>query len=410
MHWSRRSFLGTTAAGIVPASLMARETVDSTPASSPSVQVLPTDRFDPWVEVIPDALAHNVAQVSRLSGGRPILAVVKNNAYGLDLVTTTRILEPMNEVAGFAVVKTEAALKLKGAGIGKPVLHMGMTTPSDGVELVRAGVQPSLYTDDAVRRVAQMAQTTGRPVEAQVYVDTGMSRMGMPYHRALPWLQELGARDDLRLTGTYMAFTEEPDFDIEQLDRFERLATDARAAGVELGSLHAASSGAVYEFPGAHLDLVRPGIALFGSYPNDADAQREKAALRCAFRLRARVVRVEQLRTGDSVSYGRNYVAERPTWIATIPAGHVDGVPGTAVNGGRILIDDRTYPVVGSVSASHTIIELGSETDVRVGDIATILGPDHPDIEPDRVAAATGPGVYNLLMHLSPALPRFVAE
>jgi len=408
MHWSRRSFLGTTAAGIVPASLMARGTVVSTADLSGRDQVRPLDRFDPWVEVIPDALAHNVAQVSRLSGGRPILAVVKNNAYGLDLVTTARILEPMNEIAGFAVVKTEAALALKAGGIDKPVLHMGITTPSDGVELVRAGVQPSLYTDDAIRRVEQMARAVGRPVEAQVYLDTGMSRMGMPYHRALPWLQELGARDDLRLQGVYMAFTEEAEFDIEQLDRFERLAADARAVGVELGALHAASSGAVYEFPGAHLDLVRPGIALYGSYPNDAATQRVKAPLRCAFRLRARVVRVEQLRTGDGVSYGRNYVAERPTWIATIPAGHVDGVPGTAVNGGRILIGDRTYPVVGSVSASHTIIELGGETNVRVGDVATILGPDHPDIEPDRVAANTGPGVYNLLMHLSPALPRFV--
>jgi len=408
MHWSRRSFLGTTAAGIVPASLIAREVVESSPDRPVGAQTVPSDRFDPWVEVLPTALAHNVAQVSRLSGGRPILAVVKNNAYGLDLVTTARILEPMQEIAGFAVVKTEAALSLRNGGITKPVLHMGITTPSDGVELVRAGVQPSLYTDDAVRRVAQMAEAMGRPIDAQIYLDTGMSRMGMPYHRALPWLQELAARGDVRLQGTYMAFTEEADFDVEQLDRFERLATEARASGVELGSLHAASSGAVYEFPGAHLDLVRPGIALYGSYPNDADAQRQKAPLQCAFRFRARVVRVEQLRTGDSVSYGRTYVAERPTWIATIPAGHVDGVPGRAVDGGRILIGGRTYPVVGSVSASHTIVELGNETDVGVGDIATILGPDHPDIEPDRVAAATGPGVYNLLMHLSPVLPRIV--
>jgi alanine racemase len=408
MHWSRRSFLGTTAAGIVPALLIARETAEARAPFPTNSQAVSSDRFDPWVEVIPDALAHNVAQVSSLSGGRPILAVIKNNAYGLDLVTTARLLEPMPEIAGFAVVKTDAALALRSGGISKPVLHMGITTPSDGIELVRAGVQPSLYTDDAVRRVEMMASATGAPVDVQVYLDTGMGRMGMPYHRALPWLQELGARSDVRLRGAYMAFTEEAEFDIEQLARFEKLASDARGAGVALGSLHAASSGAVFEFPDAHLDLVRPGIALFGSYPNDAEAQRLKAPLRCAFRFRARVVRVEQLRTGDSVSYGRNYIAERPTWVATVPAGHVDGMPRRAVDGARVLIGDRTYPAVGAVSASHTIVELGTETDVRVGDPVTILGPDHTDIEPDRVAATTGSSVYDLLMHLSPVLPRVV--
>lgn len=408
MHWSRRSFLGTTAAGIVPASLIAQEPVASASPFPLRQQAVSNDRFDPWVEVIPDALAHNVGQISGLSGGRPILAVIKNNAYGLDLVTAARILEPMPDIAGFAVVKTEAALALRSGGIAKPVLHMGITTPSDGIELVRAGVQPSLYTDDAVHRVETMAAASGAPVDVQVYLDTGMGRMGMPYHRALPWLQELAERSDVRLRGAYMAFTEEADFDVEQLARFERLASDARAAGVTLGSLHAASSGAVFEFPDAHLDLVRPGIALFGSYPNDAEAQRLKAPLQCAFRFRARVVRVERLRAGDSVSYGRNYVAERPTWIATIPAGHVDGVPRRAVDGARVLIGDRTYPAVGAVSASHTIVELGTETDVRVGDAVTILGPDHADIEPDRVAARTGTSVYDLLMHLSPVLPRVV--
>jgi alanine racemase len=108
------------------------------------------------------------------------------------------------------------------------------------------------------------------------------------------------------------------------------------------------------------------------------------------------------------VSYGRNYVAERPVWIATIPAGHVDGVPRQAVDGARVLIGEGTYPVIGAVSASHSIVELGPDTNVRIGDVATLLGPDHPDVEPDRVAAATGASVYDLLMHLSPTLPRVV--
>jgi len=402
---SRRSFLSAAAAvGLSPVTLGTRE-AEAAPA--PLGQV-PDDRFDPWVEVSREALRHNALQVSGLAGGRPVMAVVKNNAYGLDLVTAARLLEPMDEISGFAVVKTDAALALRDAGIQKPVLHMGMATLADGAEMVRRGVMPSLYTEGALERTVAMARAAGGPVDAHVYLDTGMSRMGMPYHRALPWLTELARSGQVRIRGTFMGFTEEPEFDNEQLGRFLDVAAEARDAGVDLGALHAASSSAVFELPAAHLDLVRPGMALWGGYPNDHNTQREKAALRCAFRLRARVVRVERLRPGDGVSYGRNYVAEKPTWIATIPAGHTDGVPRVAVDGGRVLIRNHTYPVIGAVSASHCIVELGDHSPVDVGDIATILGPDHPDIEPDRVAEVTGASVYDLFMHLNPTLPRVV--
>lgn len=410
MTLSRRSFLSAAAAaGLAPGSLgsVAGRVAGTGPGRAQGVA---PDRFDPWVEVDPEALAHNVALVRGLAGGRPILAVVKNNAYGLGLTAAARLLEPMDAIAGFAVVKAEAAVQLREAGIAKPVLHMGMTTPADGAELARLGVEASLYTDDAERRVEAMAAAAGRPVEAHVYLDTGLGRMGMPYHRALPWLVSLARNPGVRMRGTYMAFTEEPDFDPEQLRRFRALVAEARARGIDAGRLHAASSSGVWELPEAHLDMVRPGIALYGSYPNDGETQSRRARLRCAFRLRARVVRVERLRPGDGVSYGRNYVAERPTWIAALPAGHVDGVPRRAVEGARVLLGKRTYPVIGAVSASHTIVELGGgeQPPVQVGDVATLLGPDHPDIEPWRVAAATGVSAYDLLMHLNPTLPRVV--
>ena len=117
----------------------------------------------------------------------------------------------------------------------------------------------------------------------------------------------------------------------------------------------------VFDIPEAHLDMVRPGMALYGGYPNDPHEQRLKGTLRCTVRLKARVVRVERLRAGDSVSYGRNYIADKPTWVATIPVGHTDGYPRRAVEGARVLIGARTYPAIGAVSASHTIVEVGSE-------------------------------------------------
>jgi alanine racemase len=123
-------------------------------------------------------------------------------------------------------------------------------------------------------------------------------------------------------------------------------------------------------------------------------------------RLKARVVRVEQLRAGDSVSYGRNYIAKKSTWIATIPAGHTDGMPREAVNGAHVVVNGSAYPVIGAVSASHTIIEVGSERKINIGDVATLLGPDHATIHPNQLADSTGTSVYDALMHLNPTLPK----
>ncbi len=363
------------------------------------------DRFDPWLEIDAAALRSNVAVVSGLASKRPILAVIKNNAYGLGLTTVASVLDPMPQIKGFAVVKAEAAIALRDAGIRKPVLLMGLFSDRDGEELLRRDVQLSICTDDSASRIARAAKKAGQPAAAHIYLDTGMSRMGIPYFRALPVLRKLRGLE-INIEGTFTGFTEESDFDREQLGRFIEITDAARASGIELGSLHAASSHAVFNYADSHLDQVRPGIALFGAYPSDFESERSIATLTPAMRLKARVVRVEQLRAGDSVSYGRNYIAEKSTWIATIPVGHTDGMPREAVNGAHVVVNDLPYPVIGAVSASHTIIEVGAERSVNIGDVATLLGPGHPAIHPNQLADATGTSVYDALMHLNPTLPK----
>ena len=381
----------------------------SAPFISPlaaAAQSFSDDRFDPWLEVDASALQSNVAVISKLAGGRPILAVIKNNAYGLGLKTVAPILEPLPQIAGFAVVKTAEAVALRDAGISKPVLLMGLFADADGVDLVRQDIQLSICTDDSARRIEVAGKNAGQKPITQVYLDTGMGRMGIPYHRALPVLSDAAGRE-IDISGTYMGFTES-DFDVEQLRRFRELTAIAGERGHQLGRLHAASSHAVFNFGDAHLHQVRPGIALFGAYPSDAESESRIATLTPAFRLQARVVRVERLREGDSVSYGRNYIAEGPTWTATIPTGHTDGYPRAAVTGAKALVNGETYPVIGAVSASHTIIEVGDEKKVNIGDVATLVGSGHPDIHPNTVASTTGTSVYDRLMHLSPVLPKVV--
>jgi len=403
MSIDRRRFLHGVAAAGVAGALPGRKT--TAPASTPQ---LVADRFDPWIEVDAAALAHNVGVVSRLAGGRPILAVVKNNAYGLGLAVAAELLAEHDAIAGFAVVKAGDAIMLRDSGIGHELLLMGIAPDRAVAELVAADVRLSLYLDDDALRLPGLVPR-GTRIGAHLYLDTGMGRMGMPYHRALPWMDGVAESGAFDIAGTFMAFTEDGDFDREQLARFRSVVDDARSRGIAVGRLHAASSNAIYHLPDAHLDAVRPGIALFGGYPSRPDEERAIAPLRPAVALRCRVVRVERLRPGDSVSYGRGWVAERPTWIATLPTGHADGYPRNAVEGARVAIGDATYPVIGAVSASHTIVEIGRERGaVEVGDVATLMGGQAEAVHPNVVADASGASVYDLFMHLDPTLPRVV--
>jgi alanine racemase len=360
--------------------------------------------YEPWLEIDDAALVANVRSVAALGGGRPIIAVVKNNAYGLGIGRVAPVLDGAPEVAALAVVKPGEALALRAAGVRKPVLLLGLADVETGIELARRDVRLSVLTDDAPERAAAIAAALGRPVPVHAYIDSGMGRMGLRHDRALAWLERLAGSPDIRLEGTFTELAESDATDADQLARFAGLVEQARARGIAPGTLHAASSHALF-FRGASLDAIRPGIVLYGAYPAGARAL-GLAELTPAFRLRARVVRVERLAAGDGVSYGRNYVAERPTWVATLPVGHADGYSRQAVRGAEVLIGGRLYPVIGAVSASHTMVEVGAERTVEIGDAATLVGPDDDAILPNTLAERAGISVYDVLMHLSPELPQ----
>ena len=173
MQINRRTFVaGVAAAATLDHSFLRGEV-------APSRRVVPSDRFDPWIEVDPEALRYNVGVLSRLAGGRPILAVIKNNAYGLGAIEVARALDGMQEIAGFAVVKTEAALALAEAGLEKPVLLMALFGEADGVELARRGVHFALCTDDVPDRVVAAWRAGRRQAPAQFIRDICPSRMGI---------------------------------------------------------------------------------------------------------------------------------------------------------------------------------------------------------------------------------------
>ena len=393
----RRRFLATAtlagAAGLVrPRGLRAQA-----PAS-----------LDPWIEIKAANLAHNVQQVARRAGGRPILAVVKNNAYGMGLAQAAKLLEPLAPIHGLAVVKMQEAVALRDAGVKKPVLLMGPVGAANLDEIVARDISPMVYTDigAALDRVAAKRQ---RAVGVHVCVDTGIGRVGVPYSRAAALIRDLAARKSVRIDGVMMTFVEDPALDAEQKKRFEGLCTSLQQDGITLGRRHAVSSFGLFDHPDAFYDMVRPGMALYGVYSEQKFRFSSAIQLLPAMALRAPVAYVKQLRAGESAGYSRAYVAKDDVWIATLPVGHADGWPRAAAKGARVRIGADRYPVIATVSASHTIVEIGREARVKIGDVATMW--DWQDgSRPEDVSAECGASVYDLTMHLNPLLPRIVSQ
>jgi len=412
---SRRRFIELTGAAVgLSATTGCMSSSSSFSTSGSAISTVPTtplldasSGFDPWIEIDRDGYRQNVREASRLAGGRPILAVVKNNAYGLGDEAVGPLLASFPEVGGIACVRPEEALLMRSAGVTKPILVMAESSEEEMEELVRHQVQPSVWLDNATERLQRVSRRLGRPVPVQLFVDTGMGREGMPFQRAKPWISDLCTSDSIEVTGTYTMFAHDPEFDRVQLARFEELLGWARRGDLALGTLHASPTYELFNLPEAHYDMVRPGNALFGNHPSSEGAK-DMADLVPVFRLRARVVRVERLEIGESAGFNRAYVAERPTWVALLPIGRTDGYPSSANGTCEVLIGGRLYPVKGGVNSAHAILEIGEERTVEVGDVATLIGPDHPAVLPHEIADRTGVGFLRLIQGMNARLPRRV--
>ena len=392
----RRTFLQAPLVTLLPAVASAAQAPRGTGQSA----------FDPWVEVHTANLRQNAAEVARLTK-KPVLAVIKNNGYGLGVASSAKALEPSASIHGFAVVKLQEALDLRAQGIKKPVLLMAPFDERDLQAAVAADVMPMVYTPigDLLDRESKRL---GRRIPIHVCVDTGLGRVGVPFAQAGALIRDLASRQGVTIDGTQMTYTEDLEFDREQTRRFTALTSELKAAGIDLGRLHAASTYTLFQHgPDTYFDMARVGMALLGIYPDPKFRAMKRLTLRPAVGMRVRVAYVKQLAAGGSAGYERAYVAKKDTWIATLPVGHADGWPRLAAKGGRVRINGRHYPIIASVSASHTLVEIGDSPAVKAGDEATLFDWEDGS-RPEDVAAATGASVYDLTMHLSPLLPRLV--
>jgi alanine racemase len=360
--------------------------------------------YDPWIELNLDNMGANLNNI-RERVKVPIMAVIKANGYGHGLVEVGRYLDQKG-IDYLFVCKLQEAVQLRDAGVACPVLNFGPFCPDDADTLVGKDISQSVFSKD-VRSLNKAALKAGKKAHVHIHIDAGMGRAGISHRNALPFIEDVASLKGVHIAGTSMTLPQVHDFDRKLMERFLSLCREAEKKGIALGLKHAASSNGIMALPSFCLDMVRPGILLYGFY-GLAEAQEEnRLDLKPVLQLKSRVSAVKDLQPGDTVSYYRTFRAEKKERFALIAIGYSDGYPVKATGKGFVLIKGERYPIIARVTANHIEVLLKPESQVQPGDEVVLIGSQGKEnISALELAQWGEVTVYQLLARLSPFLPR----
>jgi alanine racemase len=367
------------------------------------------DEFLVWAEVDLDAIAHNVAAIKQHVGEKvEVMAVVKANAYGHGLRQVSQVALD-NGASRLVLNHIQAAVTLRNAGIVAPILVMGYVPLAGVYHAVEHGLVLTVTSSDLAQAVSNTAVGLGKTMKVHLKVDTGMGRFGLSPEEAVSFAQWLTSLPGVELEGVYThlatADARDRSFAYEQITIFEDVVASLTSVGIRVPVKHVANSAATLAMPDAHMDAVRPGVAIYGLYPSDETDR--TVDLRPALSLKSRVGRIRTLPQGHSVSYRRTFVAQEPTTVALVPCGYGDGYMRLTSNRGAVLVHGQRAPIRGRVCMDQLVVDVSEIDDVKLDDEVVLIGRQGEDaILADDVATWAETINYEIVTHLLPRVPR----
>lgn len=365
-----------------------------------------------WAEINLDNIVHNVREIRRVTNkNAEIMGVVKADAYGHGVMEVAKtILE--NGVTRLAVSMLDEAIQLRRSGIEVPILILGYTDPARASEIIENDVTQSVFSHDLARALSDEAVKQGHKVKIHIKIDTGMTRIGfLPGYSAVKNVVEISRLPNIIIEGLFTHFAtadeKKREFTQTQFERFMSICYELQRIGIHIPVKHCANSAGIIEYPETHLDMVRPGIILYGMYPS-SDVDKAKIDLRPAMTLKANVIMVKEVENNTSISYGRIFTTDRPSKIATIPIGYADGYTRMLSNKGKVLIHGQVAPVVGRICMDQCMVDVTDLTcQVEVGDEVVLIGSQgNESITAEDVAESIGMINYELVSIIGKRIPR----
>jgi alanine racemase len=363
-----------------------------------------------WVEVDLDHFAANLRAIRDAVAPAELLLVVKADAYGHGAVEMAEAAAAEG-VSRFGVATLHEGIQLRQAGCRLPILALSPLLPSELGEAIAHDLEPTVGDLAFAGALASAARTAGRAVRCHVEVDTGMGRIGVREEHAERLLEAIAAEPTLRLGSLYTHFPDadapEAAFTLEQVDRFRALAARLAASGLAAPRLHAANSAGTLRVEASRFNWVRVGLAAYGHRPPNVPGD---VALAPVMSFKSRLVQVRELPAGASVSYGRTWVASRPSRIGVVAVGYGHGYSWLLSNRGAMRVAGRRVPIVGRVTMDLTMVDLTDVAGGQVGDEVQLFGAgdagQDPPIPLEEVAAGSETLPYEVMCTIGKRVTR----
>ena len=360
-----------------------------------------------WVNIDLDAIWENFCAIQK-KAGKPVGAVIKADAYGHGALAVAQLLE--GHCAYFCVSSVAEALELRNAGIRTPILLLGHTPAALFPEVVAHQLHCAIFDYEEAKALSEEALRQKKEAIVHLVVDTGMSRLGFQVSDASADLcVRIAQLPGIRAEGLFSHFATADEQDLTatkaQADLFEQFDAMLRTRGLQIPLRHLDNSAGIMNF-GCHYDMVRAGIVLYGLYPS-SDVDPSLLELKPAMQWETRVSHVKLLEPGRAISYGGTYVTEKPTVVATIPAGYADGYRRSLSGSFYVLIHGKRAPILGRVCMDQFMVDVTDIPDVQVGDRVVLMGTDGSEtISAETIAAAAHSFNYEQICNISRRVTR----
>jgi len=375
--------------------------VHPTPGMPPAVSERPTR-----ITVDLDHLTHNLHAI-RAHVGVPVMGIVKANAYGHGLVPVALHLQAQG-VDQLGVAFVEEGIALRRAGITAPVLVLGGIFGPQVAQFIAHDLEITVSSLDKLRQVEAAAEAMGRRAVIHLKIDTGMERVGVHSYSSRPFVEAAVASKWCELKGIYshLACSDDPssDMTLKQVERFHDACAHIERLGAPMPVRHLANSGGVLHFPQTWLDMVRPGIVLYGVLPDPASQR--TIDVKPAMSLRSQVVYFKVVKAGNTVSYGATWQSDHDTRVVTVPIGYGDGFPRSLSSRGSVLIRGHRYPIVGRVCMDQFMVDIGGDSAFNEDEVVLIGTQADEAISAEDVATLAGTIPYEILVGLNDRIPR----
>jgi alanine racemase len=371
-------------------------------------------RHRAWVEIDRAAIAHNVKEIKQiLAPQAELMAVVKADAYGHGAVRVAQTAL-QSGATWLATATLGEGIELREAGIAAPILLLGaINTPEEAIAIAQWKLQPTLCNPEQALIFSKTLTELEQTLPVHIKLDTGMSRLGMPWEQAVEFVKLVQQLPYLNTASIYshLATADDRDPTVMQLQqkRFETAIAQLKTQGIVPSRLHLSNSAATLSDRNLHYDLVRVGLALYGLYP--ASHLQKKVDLKPVLQVKARVTQVKIIPPGTGVSYGYQFISDREMPIAIVGIGYADGIPRNLSNRLQVSIRGQLVPQIGAITMDQLMLDVSSIPDLQVGEVVTLIGKDgNTIISADDWAKLLGTISWEILCSFKHRLPRVSVE